>query len=76
MDSKANGWPEGLPIPPKPALRLSDEDGNAFFIIGRAHRAAKKAGWSDAQVEAFCSIAMGSDYDRLLQTCMRYFDVS
>ena len=60
----------------KPALRLVGEDGNAFSILSRAQRAAQRAGWSQLEIQAFMDIATSGDYDKLLATCMDYFDVS
>ena len=59
----------------KPRLKLSGEDGNAFSIIGRARRAAKKAGWTEEKITAFQDDAMSGDYNHVLQTCMKYFEV-
>lgn len=59
----------------KPELSLCGEDGNAFSILGRAFRAAKKAGWTEEQTEKFKNEATAGDYDHLLQTCMKYFEV-
>tara|TARA_Y100001963_G_scaffold68502_1_gene95446 strand:- start:200 stop:397 length:198 start_codon:yes stop_codon:yes gene_type:complete len=56
-------------------VQLSGEDGNAFAILGRCMSAARKAGLSRDEVEAFRTEAMEGDYDHLLQTCMKYFDV-
>lgn len=58
------------------SLKFSGEDGNAFFIIGRAQRAARDAGISKEEIDEFLNEAMDDDYDHLLQTCMKYFDVS
>ena len=59
----------------KPKLQLTNMDGNSFFILGRARRVAKEAGWSEERVAKFVKEAMASNYDHLLQTCMKYFDV-
>ena len=59
----------------KPELKLVGEDGNAFFIIGKAVRVAKKEGWSKEKIEKFQKEAMSGDYNKVLQTCMEYFDV-
>lgn len=56
-------------------LQLSGENGNAFSIIARAHRALKAAGKAD-RIDAFTAEAQSGDYDHLLRTCMRWFDVS
>ncbi len=59
----------------KPKLNLTRCDGNAFFILARAHRIAKEAGWTTQKWNAFNKEATSGDYDHLLQTCMKYFDV-
>jgi hypothetical protein len=56
-------------------VQLTGEDGNAYFIIGRCQRAAKRAGATPAEVEAFAAAAMGGDYDHLLRTVLDVFDV-
>lgn len=59
----------------KPELGLTECDGNAFAIIGRARRVAKNAGWTAKQVDDFSKKCMSGDYDHLLQTCMEHFNV-
>ena len=59
----------------KPRLELSGQDGNAFLILGRAMKAARTAGWTPERIEAFTTDAQSSDYNHLLQTCMKHFDV-
>ena len=56
-------------------VELSGHDGNAFAIIGRCMAAARKSGLSREEVEEFRTEAMSGDYDHLLQTCMKYFEV-
>ena len=58
----------------RPYLAMVGEDGNAFAILGRAQRALRKAGLGEL-VEQFMADATADDYDHLLQTVMRYFDV-
>lgn len=58
----------------KPKLKLLGEDGNAFSILGRAQRAAKKAGWTDAEWQAFQDKAMSGNYQTLLCAVMDNFD--
>lgn len=58
----------------KPRLQLSGEDGNAFFIMGRASATAKKAGWSKEKINEYLEEAKQGDYDHLLQVTMKYFD--
>ena len=59
----------------KPKLVLVGEDGNAFFILGRARKVARTAGWDTEKIEKFTSEATSGNYDHLLQTCMKYFEV-
>jgi len=59
----------------KPKLAILDDDGNAFIILAKARKAALKAGWNRHQIEDFMDRAKSSDYNNLLQTCMKYFDV-
>lgn len=59
-----------------PRLRLSGENGNAFMVLGLAHRAAKKAGWPDERWQAVRKDAMAGDYDHLLATIAEHFDVT
>lgn len=59
----------------KPVVQLSGENGNAFFIIGRCMRIAKQSGWSDDEISALQYEMRAGNYDHLLQTAMKYFDV-
>jgi hypothetical protein len=58
----------------KPALRLVGEDGNAYAIMGRAQRVARRAGWSRERIKEVMDEAMADDYDHLLRTMMKHFD--
>jgi hypothetical protein len=60
----------------KPKLKLSGEDGNAFFIMGRAASAGKKFGWTTAQIKEVLDEAKEGDYNNLLRTMMKHFDCS
>ena len=55
-------------------LTLVGEDGNAFMILGRARAALRRARRMDLW-DAFHKEATSGDYNKLLATCMRYFDV-
>ena len=55
-------------------LALAGEDGNAFMILGRARAALRRAKRMDLW-DAFHKEATSGDYNNLLATCMRYFDV-
>lgn len=60
----------------KPKLELTSCDGNAFAILGAAQKSAERAGWTKAQIDEFLKEAKSGDYDHVLQTCMKRFDVS
>jgi hypothetical protein len=60
----------------KPRLKLVGKDGNAFFILGRAVEAARKAKWPKEKIDEFMTKAKSGNYDNLLATCMDYFDVT
>jgi len=57
----------------RPSLKLVGEDGNAFAILGRAHRAARKAGMPEEQWKAIQAEATAGDYNNLLVTMMKHF---
>ena len=59
----------------KPTLELSGRDGNAMMILGTAQRVAKKAGWSKEKIDTVFAEATSGDYDNVLQTMMKYFEV-
>tara|TARA_Y100000310_G_C20486722_1_gene717217 strand:- start:450 stop:629 length:180 start_codon:yes stop_codon:yes gene_type:complete len=56
----------------KPELKLDGVDGNAFSILGKAQRVAKENSmdWNKIREEA-----TSGDYDHLLQTIGKYFEV-
>jgi len=60
----------------KPKLRLVGEDGNAFFILGRAQRAAEEAGKSTEWWKEVERKATSGDYSNLLCVITEEFDVS
>lgn len=50
-------------------------DGNAFAIMGYTARALKHTGHADLVHDMYRE-AQGSDYDNLLQVCMKYIDIA
>ena len=50
-------------------------DGNAFAILGKCTRAARRAGWPKDDIDAFRTEAMRGDYDHLLVTVTEHFDL-
>ena len=64
-----------IPKYPDITVTLTGRDGNAFAILGRCRAAARDAGLSDEEIAAFMDEAMAGDYDQLLQTAMRWFEI-
>lgn len=60
----------------KPKLKLIGYDGNAFSILGRAQGAARAAGWTKDRIDEVMAEAMAGDYDHLLATMTKHFDVA
>lgn len=56
-------------------IPLVGEDGNAFSILGRVQRIARRAGLTADEIEAFRIEATSGDYNNLLMTVMRWFAV-
>jgi len=56
----------------KPKLKIIGEDGNVFVILGKAKRVAERNNmdWPKIHEEA-----MTGDYDHVLRTMMKYFEV-
>ena len=61
---------------PEITVQLSDEDGNAFAIIGRVTRALRRGGVDNAEIDAFREDAMSGDYDHVLQTAMAWVETA
>jgi hypothetical protein len=60
---------------PKINVPMVGEDGNAFAILGRVKRVMRRAGLPDSEWEAFKAEATSGDYDNVLLTVMKWFDV-
>ena len=61
---------------PEIEVQLSGNNGNAFSIIGRMINALRNGGVSKVEIEQFTEEAQSGDYDHLLQTCMKWVDVT
>ncbi len=64
------------PKHPEIIVTLTNHNGNAFSVLGRCRQAATAAGLDEEEIATFMTEAMAGDYDHLLQTAMRWFDVS
>lgn len=60
---------------PEITINLTSIDGNAFCILGRCIGAMKKEGLSIKEQEEFHKEATSGNYDHLLQTCMKWFNI-
>lgn len=58
----------------KPTMQLSGEDGNAFFIIGKARNTLQKAGADKEYIEQYLNEVKSGDYDNLIQVTMKYVE--
>jgi len=56
-------------------VRLSDQDGNGVFIIGRVSKALKRAGVHPSEVKKYVEAATSGDYDNLLEVTEEWVDV-
>lgn len=65
----------GSPKYPDLVVAISEGDGNAFAVLGTCFRAMRRAGLDQAERDAFKEEATSGDYEHLLQTCFRWFDV-
>lgn len=65
-----------VPKYPDIEVELIGQDGNAFMILGLVSKALKRNDVPKAEVDEFMAEAMGGDYDNLLQTAMKWVNVS
>ncbi|MDP2740880.1 MAG: hypothetical protein Q8O82_19760 [Pseudorhodobacter sp.] len=59
---------------PEILVQLCGQDGNAFMILGLCHKAARRAGLSEAEIDAFTEEATTGDYDHLIRTALLWFN--
>lgn len=66
-----------VPTPPTKLakVKLIGNDGNAFAIMGACMREGRKAGYTKEQLDQYQKESMSGDYDNLLCTAMKWFDV-
>lgn len=67
---------EDLSSLPRPEIRLSGQNGNAYNVMGIAQEGMRKAGWTREQIDAYFEEARSGDYDNLLAVTMKYCEVS
>ena len=59
----------------KPACKLTGEDGNIFFILGRVSRTLKENGKTEQAKEVSDRVMASGSYDEALQIIMEYVEV-
>lgn len=64
-----------MPATDKPRLKLVGRDGNAYALLGAAQQAARKAKWPKERWNAVVQDATSGDYNHLLATLCKHFDV-
>lgn len=75
MDGNTMGRRPPVEMGARPQVTLLGHDGNAFNILGRCRKAARRAGWADEAWQAFQAEATSGSYDHLLTTVLEHFDV-
>lgn len=56
-------------------VKLSGNDGNAFYIIGVVKKAMKEHRVPQETITEFVDDCMDGDYNKLLRTCMQWVNV-
>ncbi len=57
---------------PEIEVNLVGNDGNALVIIGKVSSALRKGKVSPQEIQKFHEEATSSDYDNVLQTCLKW----
>lgn len=65
-----------MPKYPDIQVQLTGRNGNAYNLLGLVTGAMKKAGLLKSETDAFFAEATAGDYDNVLQTCMKWVDVT
>jgi hypothetical protein len=60
---------------PHITVKLTGNDSNAFMVLGLCQRAARTADLPKEEIDAFREEATAGDYNQLLQTAMRWFNI-
>lgn len=61
---------------PQIEVELTGQDGNAFAIMGAVQKALRRHGVPAEEIAKYQEESMSGDYDNLLQTAMRWVNVS
>lgn len=69
-------FPKAEPKYPQIKVRFTGQNGNAFNLLGIMQNALRKAKIPKEEIDAIMAEATSGDYDHLLQTCMKFVDVT
>jgi hypothetical protein len=58
----------------KVEMKLVGIDGNAFFILGKFSKEARRQGWSKEEIDKVLDEARSGDYNHLLATIMEHVE--
>lgn len=61
---------------PEIEVQLTGEDGNAFAVMGAVTTALRKGGATKEEIAEYQKESMAGDYDHLLQTAMKWVEVT
>ena len=53
-------------------IRLVGMDGNAFSIIAALTKAARRANWTNTEIDDMTNLLKAADYDNLVAVAMEY----
>ena len=56
-------------------VKLTGEDGNAFFIMAKVQGALRKANATEQEIDEYFDEATAGDYHHLLATTMKWVNV-
>lgn len=65
-----------MPKYPNITVDFSNQDGNAFAILGTVKKALERGGVSKEEVSTFIKEATTGDYDHVLMTVAEWVDIS
>lgn len=57
-------------------VQLTEEDGNAYSIMGKVSRALKSAGATKEEQDQYMNESMSGDYDHLLRVATQWVEVA
>ena len=59
----------------KPVVKLIDQDGNAFAIMGCVKQALRRSGADREYIDKYLGEATSGDYNHLLAVSMKYVEI-